>query len=237
MKDRQAQVFRWGPATLVAVIGLAILECSLTAAWAQEPFKLGVQEKAYIENPPMSGYAEYPAYPTPPKMVPQQPKASPPPPPRKPLQGNVGAVAPPQRPPIQATVQKVALPPAFLGVWNVSGQRVKVEALPEFQQGAEQAFAVSNNQIWEIAGDPVNGYVLGSNTGVRTALVVDKVQGGTAFIRYQHQVKNTMAQEAVVLQLQPGGAQFQGLERIMIVKQNQPPRAKVTYQLTGFRQR
>ncbi len=235
MKNRQAQVFSLGLATFIAVLGFAILEGSLVPSWAQEPFKLGVQEKAYIENPPMQGYADYPAYPAP-SLVRQQPRPGVSPPPRPPLQGNVGAVAPP-RPPMQATVQKVALPPAFLGVWNVSGQRVKVEALPEFQQGAEQAFAMNNNQIWEIAGDPANGYVLGSNTGIRTALVVDKVQGATAFIRYQHQVKNTMAQEAIVLQLQPGGVQFQGLERIMIVKPNQPPRAKVTYQLVGVRQR
>src|SRR5262249_8202334 len=58
----------------------------------------------------------------------------------------------------------------------------------------------------------------------------------TAFIRYQFQVKATMAQEAVVLQLAPGGAQFQGLERIMIVRSNQPPRAKITYQLSGSKQ-
>jgi len=230
MKDRQAQVFR-----LVALSGV-VLGLLAPPSWADEPFKLGVQEKAYLESAPMSGYANYPSYPAP-KMIQQQPRMGAPAPPRPPMQGGVGTTAPPPRPPIQATIERVVLPPAFLGVWNVAGQRVKVEALPAFQQGAEAAFAMNNNQIWEIAGDPANGYMLGSNTGIRTPLVVDKVQGATAFIRYQHQVKNTMAQEAIVLQLAPGGAQFQGLERIMIVKPNEPPRAKVTYQLSGVRQR
>jgi hypothetical protein len=230
MKDRQRQGFSFARAFFLVVLPLAALPSALAA----EPFKLGVQEKAYIESaPPMSGYAEYPAYPSaPPRMAPLQGRAGT----AAPLQGGVGTTAPP-RPPIQATVQKVALPPAFLGVWNVQGQRTKVEAQPEFQEGAQRAFAMTTSTIWEIAGDPTSGYMLASNTGVRTQLVVDKVQGGTAFIRYQHPVGNTMAQEALVLQLQPGGAQFQGLERIAIVKQNQPPRAKVTYQLLGTRQR
>lgn len=134
-------------------------------------------------------------------------------------------------------VTQVALPPAFLGIWQVHGQRTNVEALPEFQAGAQQAFSVSNDQLWNISGGPNSGYTLGSNTGISTALIVDKVQGNTAFVRYQHPVGNTMAQEAIVMSLRPGGVQFDGLERISIVKQGlSQPRAKVTYQLTGVRQ-
>jgi len=141
-----------------------------------------------------------------------------------------------QQAPLQAHVQ-VTLPPQFLGVWNVQGTRTKVEAQPEFQQGAEQAFSTSNQQIWTIQGGQ-GGYTLGSNTGIQTPVYVDKVQGTTAFIRYQHPIKNTMAQEAIVMSLTAGGAQFNGLERISIVKEGVPePRAKVTYQLVGSRQR
>ncbi|HMP51824.1 MAG TPA: hypothetical protein PKD05_09740, partial [Candidatus Melainabacteria bacterium] len=68
-------------------------------------------------------------------------------------------------------------------------------------------------------------------------LFVNKVQGNTAFIRYGHPIKNTMAQEAIVMELSPDGKRFKGLERITIVKQGEPPRAKVTYQLVGQRRR
>jgi hypothetical protein len=140
---------------------------------------------------------------------------------RQPLQGNVA----------------VSLPAGFLGAWNVQGRRSKVEAQPQFQAGAERSFNMSNQQIWQITGNPGN-YALNSNTGISTPIYVDKVSGSTAFIRYQHQVGNTMAQEAIVMALQPGSAQFNGLERISIVKQGLPePRAKVTYQLIGTRQR
>jgi hypothetical protein len=198
-------------------------------ASSAEPFKLGVQEKGYINTSPIQGYADYPA----PAMIPQQARpgtAS------APLQG--GAVQQAPRAPIQATIQKaVQLPPPFLGAWNVQGQRTKVEAQPEFQATAEQAFATSTNNVWNISGSPQNGYSMGSNTGIRTPLIVDSVQGSTAFIRYQHPIGKTMAQEAIVMTLTPTGVQFNGLERISIVKEGAPPRARVTYQLTGFRQR
>jgi hypothetical protein len=214
---------------------LILLFCyfSATGIATAEPYKLGVEEKNYIEG---NGYPSYPA----PQMVPN---------PQQPmragvnnnsLQGGASNFAPPARtrPPLTATVQRVVLPPAFLGAWLVQGERTKVEAMPEFQQGAEKAFALNNSQVWNISGSPSGGYSLGSNTGVETALIVDKVQGTTAFIRYRHPVGNTMAQEAIVMKLLPGGAQFQGLERISIVKQDLPqPRAKVTYQLMGQRQR
>jgi hypothetical protein len=75
-----------------------------------------------------------------------------------------------------------------------------------------------------------------SNGDMSTPIFVDKVQGGTAFIRYQHPIKNTMAQEAIVLSLDQNGAVFNGLERISINKEGQT-RAKVTYQLNGSRMR
>jgi beta-glucanase (GH16 family) len=123
-----------------------------------------------------------------------------------------------------------------MGSWRVQGQRSKVEAMPEFQAGAEQAFSLNTNNTWNIGGQP--GSYSMSNGEMSTPLWVDKVEGGTAFIRYQHQVGKTMAQEAIVLSLIPGGAQFNGLERISIVKEGMAqPRAKVTYQLNGSRMR
>ncbi|MBI4533485.1 MAG: hypothetical protein HY711_06010 [Candidatus Melainabacteria bacterium] len=207
---------------------------------AAEPFKLGVEEKGYVQSQPVQGYADYPAYPTPP-MTPQQGRSGS----YAPMSGRAatsaplsGSAAATTRPPIQAGITRVALPPPFLGVWNVQGQRIKVEAQPEFQAGAERSFAINTQNIWEIIGEPNAGYTMGSSTGIRTQLVVDKVQGNTAFIRYQHPVGNTMAQEAIVMTLVPGGVQFNGLERISIVKPNQAqPRARVTYQLVGQRQR
>ena len=203
-------------------------------ALADEPFKLNAEQKNYLPGD-QQGY-EYPAAQT---VMPTQP-----------IRGTAihsvpRVTPPPQTPPAHKTTMlnagvqtSVTLPPAFLGVWNVQGQRQKVEAMPEFQEGAERAFSMSNSQIWTINGNPETGYSLGSNTGVETPLIVDKVQGTTAFIRYQHPVGNTMAQEAVVMSLVQGGAQFNGLERISIVKQGLPtPRAKVTYQLVGHRQR
>jgi hypothetical protein len=223
-----------------AAFSLAALSLAMCASGslAGDPFKLGVEEKGYLQDP-LQGGAQYPA----PHMIQQTatPGAYQQRPPmqggvqqRPPLQGNAQ-----QRPPLQTGVQeRVVLPPNFLGLWNVQGQRTKVEAEnPEFQQQASGAFQAGTSNVWEISGDPNSGYLLGSNTGVKTPIVVDKVQGSTAFIRYQHPVGKTMAQEAIVMSLLPGGAQFNGLERITIVKQNEPPRCRVTYQLVGHRQR
>lgn len=207
----------------ILVSALAILGSQAIA----EPFKLGVEQRQQAEQ---QNYDPYPQYPTP-QMMPQ----------RAPIQGNVREnqqppPQPPRRPPIQAGIQqRVALPPNFLGAWNVEGQRTKVEALPEFQAGAEAVFQVRTSNVWNIQGNPGSGYSMSNDAGVQTQIVVDKVEGNTAFIRYQHPVKNTVAQEAIVLSLAPGGGQFQGLERISIVKEGQPPRAKVTYQLVGRR--
>ncbi|HEY9677933.1 MAG TPA: hypothetical protein V6C76_07980 [Drouetiella sp.] len=192
---------------------------------------------------PGAGDSSYPA----PVMVqpqimrPQTPVHATPPKPKKPLNANINENVqrqppPPQRPPMQLNATQVALPAGFLGSWRVMGQRSKVEAMPEFQAGAEQAFSLNTNNTWNIQGQP--GSYSMSNGEMSTPLWVDKVEGGTAFIRYQHQIKNTMAQEAIVLSLGAGGAQFNGLERISIVKEGlAQPRAKVTYQLAGSRLR
>ena len=167
-------------------------------------------------------------------MIQQAPAYAPPP------QTHVHQGGATQRAPIQATVSKAALPPGFLGAWQVSGGRTKVEAAsPEFQGAAEQAFAGQTSNVWTIKGSQQGGYSIGSDTGVNFPLYVDKVANGVAFVRYQHPVKNTMAKEAIVMQLGNGGTTFSGLERISIVKQveGQAPvtRCKVQYQLNGQR--
>lgn len=215
----------------VALVGLAAIPQANA-----EPFKLGAEQKQYNSD---GSYPAYPQYPTPQAM----PAPRPPmtgnvqenAPPRRPMNGNVQENAPPRRP-IPVQIQKVVLPASFLGSWNVTGQRTKVEALPEFQAGAEAVFAPNTSNVWNIGGDPNSGYSMSNDAGVSTSLVVDKVEGNTAFIRYQHPIKNTVAGEAIVMSLVPGGAQFNGLERVSISKQGQV-RAKVTYQLVGRRGR
>lgn len=219
----------------VALVNLA----ATPQAGAAEPFKLGAEQKQYNSD---SSYPAYPQYPTPQAMPAPRPmnggvqeNAAPRRPPMN--TGIQQNAAPPRRPPMSTGIQqRVVLPASFLGSWNVSGQRTKVEALPEFQAGAEAVFSPSTNNVWNIGGDPNSGYSMSNDQGVSTQLVVDKVEGNTAFIRYQHPVKNTVAGEAIVMSLVPGGAQFNGLERITISKQGEQ-RAKVTYQLVGRRGR
>jgi hypothetical protein len=231
VKNKEHEVNKqiWPPKLLIFVFSFIVITLNLGALADQ--FKLGVEEKGYLEG---NGYPTYPS----PQMVPNP----------QPIQGgaandrfNGGASsfspAPKPRQPLNAGVQRIVLPPDYLGAWLVQGQRIKVEALPEFQQEANAAFALNNSQVWTIRGNANGGYSMGSNTGVETALIVDKVQGTTAWIRYRHPVGNTMAQEAIVMSLLPGGMRFDGLERISIVKQGlSQPRAKVTYQLAGQRQ-
>lgn len=206
------------------------------SALAQKPFELGVEQRQMIEPPPSTpGYPEYPAYPAP-KMVQQAPKAAPPQQVRKPIQGGATENVPRPQPMQLKVEQPGVLPPAFLGAWQVMGLRSAVEAQPAYQAGIDNIFTGQNAQIWNIRGNPGSGYVLSSDTGAQTQLYIDKVAGNTAFIRYQHPIRNTMAQEAIVMQLSADGRAFQGLERISIVKQGEPqPRAKVTYQLNGRR--
>ena len=185
----------------------AIISLCATAG-ADEPFKLNAQDSVQQKQ------TSYPA----PQM----------------MQGRYSTVIPPV---LAGTVRtQVVLPQSFLGTWDVRGQQMRIEALPEFQQSAQAAFSPSTSNIWNISGDLNNEYFLASNTGAKMPLVVDKVQGNQAFLRYAHQVGNTTAQEAVVMQLGPRGRSFTGLERISIVKDpQQPARAKVTYQLSGSR--
>ena len=185
----------------------------------------GVSEKGYKDTL-NSGATSYPA--------PQMMKAAPQPAiqaaPRQPMK----AAAAKQNAPVQLGASKsIALPAGFLGRWTVRATRKSVEAQPEFQAGAENAFAINTTNSWNITGDPQKGYVIESDSGINTQLYVDKVGKGTAIIRYQHPVKNTNAQESVILT--GGGNSFEGLERIAIVKAGQPPRAKVEYNLSGSR--
>lgn len=236
---------RWGNLVLVAALSLSGLISPLeTQAQQSEPFKLEAETKDFLQQPTPSypSYPSYPTYPQKPQMQPQTPRAATPPPPRRPIQASVQQNQQNQQNqqrPLQASVVAPGvLPNEFLGVWQVAGNRQSVDAQPQYQQGINGIFSQNTGNIWQIQGSPQQGYTLTTDTGVSTQLVVDKVQGGTAYLRYQHQIRNTVAQEAIVMMLGSGGAQFSGLERISIVKQGEPqPRAKVTYQLAGRRQR
>ncbi len=135
----------------------------------------------------------------------------------------------------QKTPSKGYLPPQFLGVWQVNGSRNAIEAQPQFQAGVSNIFSATTSNTWRIQGNKSKGYILSTDTGVQTQLTVES-RDDTAILRYQHPINKTIAQEALVMKLLPGGAQFDGLESISIVKPNEPPRAKVTYKLIGRRQ-
>jgi hypothetical protein len=218
--------------SVVSLAALAIQVVMPTRVSA-EPFKLNAQDSQVI---PGQGTYQYPApvTVTPPMQAnvrsntfssgTQQNYTPPaPPPPRKPIQLH--------------TQQIVSLPPGYLGVWQVNGMRQNIEtANPDFAATAQTAFAPQTSNTWEISGSP-GAYSMG-NGSINTPFIVDRIgPDGTAFIRYQHPVGKTMAQEAIVLTLTNGGRSFNGLERISIVKEGEPPRAKVTYQLNGMRQR
>ena len=219
------------------------LSLSQTAAWADDIHRGGIEETNIM---PTEQYV--PAYGAPKMVGPMVPHhALPPPkvpkPPAKPpLKGTAvkEAPKPPAKPPAQPKtaplpLKEGVLPAQFLGRWQVMGSRTKVEAQPQFQSGLDSIFSMSTSNVWNIQGSPEQGYMLSTDSGVSTALMVQS-NGEQAILRYQHPVKNTVAQEALVMQLVPGGAQFDGLERITIVKQGEPPRAKVTYKLMGHRQ-
>jgi hypothetical protein len=185
-----------------------------------KPFQLGVEQKDFLPppQPPPPNYG--------PPMMMGQPNYAPAPV-QQPLNTGIQQQAPPP--------QQGVLPPQFLGRWQVMGNRAKVEAMPQFQAGIDNIFSMRTQNVWTIQGNPKQGYTLNNDQGVSTGLMVQATMD-TAFLRYQHQIKNTMAQEAVVMQLQPGGATFQGIERISIVKQGEGVRAKVEYNLLGRRQ-
>lgn len=229
--------FKKSTLLLLLAFGLGGATC---AAFAQDkPFELGVEQRDYVQGQqPVQQYGK-PVMIGVPKQAPPPPKKVAPPPKKL----NVGIQQeqrPPQPPPRQQMVQQVptqgVLPPQFLGRWQVLGNRSNVEAQPQYQAGMDGIFSMTTANVWNIQGSPEQGYMLSTDTGVSTPLMVEAT-GNTAILRYQHPIRNTMAQEALVMQLGPGGAQFDGLERISIVKQGEPqPRAKVTYKLVGHRQ-
>lgn len=219
---REARLF----ATILTLAALTGLSAGQGAA--ADPFQLGVEQQQFMDSNPgsFSGSYGYPA----PQAVPTTPRL------------NAGATRqqpqqPRQTPTIQAGVQKQAvLPKGFMGAWRVMGNRTTVDAQPQYQNGIGQIFQQRTQNVWNIGGNAGN-YTLSTDQGVTTQLYVQKVVGNQAFIRYQHPISKTMAQEAIVLQLGDGGMTFEGLERISIVKEGEPqPRAKVTYQLMGQRQ-
>lgn len=223
MPDRSSKV-RIKLASLLAMAAIAI-----PAAISAEPFQLGVEQKQTIDNgpPPVGNYPApqmmQPAY----QPMPQQPQ-------RQPMRTGVQDQS---RQPLRMNVQKsVALPPAFMGRWLVLGQRSQVTAInPEYQQNAEAGFGMSTRNVWNISGNPQQGYTMSNDQGVQTQLTIIKVAADTATIFYQHPISKVMAQEKIIMQLQNGGANFGGLEAIDIVKEGQK-RAQVKYQLSGQRQ-
>jgi hypothetical protein len=213
-----------------AALAVLVSACGLASQVLAAPFQLGTEQQNFIENPPP---IQNNSYATQQYVPPMQGQAASYDNPQQNLQGGTG----------QQTIRgganrSVALPPAFLGSWAVQGQRTGIEAQPAFQQGIGNLFAQNTQNTWNIAGSPQKGYQMSNDAGVSTALTIYKVMNNQAFIRYQHPIGKTMAQEAIVMELQNGAATFQGLERISIIKDGQqPPRAKVTYQLNGQRQR
>lgn len=215
-------------------------------------FELNAEQRQY--NPGDNGVPEYAPYPT---FTPQKPaKKQPPPKKQAPLKVNVEQTQQ-QMPPMQrqmpqarpmpvlrqapafnlGVTKSVPLPPSFLGRWAVQGRKTNFEAMQPQYQAADGIFAPQTQNVWNIVGNPQSGYAFSNDMGVKSQLFVDKVEGSRAFIRYQHPIKNTMAQEAIVLEVSPDGSQLNGMERISIVKQGEGgPRAKVTYQLSGFKQ-
>ncbi len=230
-----------GRGALSMLVALTCLTFTQSAnAQEKKPFQLGVEERGYIQEPSGNMSEQYPSprfVETPTYSGNVQKKKDKPAPKKKPpaLQSGVTDNAPPRQV-IQAGVrQDQVLPQGFMGAWLVSGLRKGIKAQPQFQAAIPTIFQEQTQDVWTITGSP-GGYAFSNNQGVKSAIYVDKVENGTAFIRYQHPIKNTMAKEAIVMQMVPGGMQFNGLERISIVKQGEPgPRAEVTYELMGRR--
>lgn len=222
------------PGILFSLAAICLIQTGsplLSSSAQADPFKLGAETKEFIDN---GGGGDNYSYPAPQMMQPTPDVA-------RPAQRlNAGVNQQQQRPPVKlnaGTQKSVALPPSYMGAWRVSGQRTGIEAQPQFQNGVGSLFAPTTSNVWNISGNPQKGYTLTTDQGVSTALNIYKVTGNQAFIRYQHPISKTMAQEAIVMQLENGAMAFSGLERISIVKEGEPqPRAKVTYQLYGKRQ-
>lgn len=238
----------------IAVVIGSSASVSFAPCLQAKQFELNAEQKNY--TPGDNGVPDYAPYPT---FTPQKPaKKQPPPKKQAPLKIQVQQNQPQQQMPQlirqmpQArpmpqlrqspmfnlgTQKSVALPPNFLGRWSIQGRKTNFEAMQPQYQAADGIFQPQTQNVWNIVGSPQSGYSFSNDMGVKSALIVDKVEGSRAFIRYQHPIKNTMAQEAIVLEISPDGNQMNGMERISIIKQGEPgPRAKVTYQLNGFKQ-
>lgn len=210
---------------------LAFVLLALPGAAGADPLVGGVEAQKFIENSNSNDYS----YPAPTMMQPTPDSVRPP---RVQKAAVQQIQRPPQQKPMQAQVQQsVELPKGFMGAWLVQGQRTNMQALPQYQGSMGQFFQTGTRNVWNISGNPRAGYTLTTDQGVSTKLNIHKVAGNTAFILYQHPISKTMAKEAIVMELQNGGASFSGLERITIVKPDiNEERAKVTYQLVGQRQ-
>lgn len=232
---------------------LLALSMSTATVWAEDgaqPFKLDASHTEVIPGQ----QAQVPSYGVPtyatPTMVPQpKPKKlkatvehkEAPPRPQQPLQSQRPMPAMQPMMPVQQP-QDNFLPPQFLGRWSVAGMQSGVEVMDWFQQktGATPEkvranFSPNNQQTWTIQGSPQQGYVMQSDTGATTPLMVQTQSANIAIIKYQHQVYNSVANEAIVMQLGPDGVQFDGLESITIQKPGEQPRFKVKYKLVGRR--
>lgn len=210
---------------ILVVLPLSLLPCAVFAEDDKKPLQ-GIIEHKQAISVPVEPVPDYPK----PVFVPVHNgaarKGEPKKEKQKTLKGKVSG---------QQSAVKGYLAPQFLGVWQVSGTRSAIEAQPQYRSGVSNIFAATTSNTWRIEGNQSQGYLLSTNTGVQTRLTVE-THGDNAILRYQHPINQTLAQEALVMQLLPGGAQFDGLESISIVKPNEPPRAKVTYKLIGRRQ-
>lgn len=231
-------------ASLLALVCAQAILPQLSLAEDTNYLKGGVKDGAYISAPQVQPYG-VPKYATPQYVAPpkvqkvgiQTSVVKPPPKPKpvpKPVQKPMPMPMPVTRQPVRMAPKEDALPPQFLGRWSVSGQRSSMDGQPQYQSALGGIFAATTQNTWNVTGSPEEGYLLTTDSGVSTPISVHMENSQTAVLQYKHPIKNTLALEAVVLQLGAGGNSFSGLERISIVKPGEPaPRAKVTYQLSG----
>ncbi len=225
---------------VLAMLSSTLVHSQVSFAEDGTLLKGGVKDGAYISAPAVQPYGtpQYakPQFVGPPKIQKaaiQTSVTKPKPPLPKPTPKPI--VKPVVRPaPVRMAPKEDVLPPQFLGRWSVSGQRSSMEGQPQYQSALGGIFAATTSNTWNVTGDPDQGYLLTTDSGVSTPLSVHMENAQTAVLQYKHPINKTLALEAVVLQLNPGGTSFSGLERISIVKPGEPaPRAKVTYKLFG----
>jgi len=104
-------------------------------------------------------------------------------------------------------VKKGDLSERFLGRWDVEGKRIAVEALPQFQSHAEQAFAVTTFMYWEFRPfDP-------KKTKVATACM----SGNKLMINRSRPIRRTVADELIELELPLSGS-FSATQQVTITE-------------------